>query len=96
MKILVTGGAGYIGSHTCLELLKAGEEVVVLDNLSNASLEGLKRVEELTGRKVDFHRVDLLDIAEVDLGGDTVQIGRRTELVGGGSGDRASPGQWIT
>ncbi len=66
MKILVTGGAGYIGSHTCLELLNAGEEVVVLDNLSNASLEGLRRVEELTGKKVDFHQVDLLDIKKVN------------------------------
>ncbi len=61
MNVLVTGGAGYIGSHTCLELLEAGDSVVVLDNLSNSSLEGLHRVEKLTGRKVDFHEVDLLD-----------------------------------
>lgn len=62
MSILVTGGAGYIGSHTCLELLDVGQQVVVVDNLSNASSEGLKRVEELTGKKVDFHQVDLLDV----------------------------------
>jgi UDP-glucose 4-epimerase len=66
MKILVTGGAGYIGSHTCLELLEAGHEVTVLDNLCNASREGLRRVEELTGRAVDFHQVDLLDYDGVE------------------------------
>ena len=65
MNILVTGGAGYIGTHTCLELLEAGQKVVVLDNLSNASLEGLKRVEELTGKKVDFHEVGLLNLEAV-------------------------------
>ncbi len=65
MNILVTGGAGYIGTHTCLELLEAGHNVIVLDNLSNASLEGLKRVEELTGKTVDFHKVDLLDLKAV-------------------------------
>lgn len=61
MNVLVTGGAGYIGSHTCLELLEAGNRVVVLDNLSNSSPEGLRRVEQLTGKKVGFHEVDLLD-----------------------------------
>ena len=49
-NILVTGGAGYIGSHTCVELLEAGHEVIVLDNLSNSSEESLKRVQELTGK----------------------------------------------
>lgn len=61
MHILVTGGAGYIGSHTCLELLNGGHRVTVVDNLSNASRESLVRVEELTGRKVAFFEVDLLD-----------------------------------
>ncbi len=65
MNILVTGGAGYIGTHTCLELLEVGHTVVVVDNLSNASLEGLKRVEKLTGKKTDFHEVDLLDLDAV-------------------------------
>ncbi len=65
MNILVTGGAGYIGTHTCLELLDAGHNVVVLDNLSNSNLEGLRRVETLTGKKTDFHKVDLLDLEEV-------------------------------
>lgn len=61
MKILVTGGAGYIGSHTCLELLQAGYEVVVVDNLSNSKEESLKRVQELAGKTLEFHKVDLLD-----------------------------------
>ena len=61
MHILVTGGAGYIGSHTCLELLNCGHHVTVVDNLSNASQESLKRVETLTGKTVSFCEVDLLD-----------------------------------
>lgn len=61
MKILVTGGAGYIGSHTCVELLNNGYEVVVLDNLSNASEEALKRVEKITGKSLDFYKGDMLD-----------------------------------
>lgn len=65
MNILVTGGAGYIGTHTCLELMEAGYKVIVLDNLSNSSREGLRRVEELTGKRVDFHEVDLLDLDAV-------------------------------
>lgn len=63
MKILATGGAGYIGSHTCLELLQAGYEVVVVDNLSNSKVESLKRVERIAGRSLRFYRVDLLDKA---------------------------------
>jgi len=63
MEILVTGGAGYIGSHTCLELLQAGYDIVVVDNLSNSRVESLKRVERITGRSLSFHRVDLLDKA---------------------------------
>lgn len=61
MKILVTGGAGYIGSHTCVELLEAGYEVIVVDNLANSKKEALKRVEEITGKKVTFFEVDLLE-----------------------------------
>lgn len=59
MKILVTGGAGYIGSHTCVELLQAGYEVVVADSLVNASEEALRRVESITGKPVKFYNVDL-------------------------------------
>jgi UDP-glucose 4-epimerase len=61
MKILVTGGAGYIGSHTCIELLNEGHEVVVMDNLYNASEKALERVEKITGKKVVFCKVDMLD-----------------------------------
>ena len=61
MAILVTGGAGYIGSHTCVELLNAGYEVVVIDNLYNSSEKALERVEQITGRKVTFYEADLLD-----------------------------------
>jgi len=61
MKILVTGGAGYIGSHACLELLKAGYEIVVVDNLSNSKEDALQRVEQLTGKGLQFYKVDLRD-----------------------------------
>jgi UDP-glucose 4-epimerase len=61
MRALVTGGTGFIGSHTCLELLEAGHEVTVVDNLSNSKEEALLRVRELTGKSLDFHQVDLLD-----------------------------------
>lgn len=61
MKVLVTGGAGYIGSHTCLELLESGHEVVVLDNLSNASEKSLERVQTYTKKQLRFYRGDVRD-----------------------------------
>ncbi len=67
MALLVTGGAGYIGSHTVVELLNAGYDVVVLDNLCNSSRKAIDRVEEITGKKVRFYEADLLDLRTLDL-----------------------------
>lgn len=61
MKILVTGGIGYIGSHTCVELLKQGMEVVVFDNLYNAKIEVVDKIKEITGREIKFYKADMLD-----------------------------------
>lgn len=66
MTILVTGGAGYIGSHTCLELLNKDFEVVVVDNLSNSSAESLKRVQKIAEKTLAFHKIDLLDKAALE------------------------------
>lgn len=66
MAILVTGGAGYIGSHTVLELLELGNEVIIVDNLSNSNKESLKRVESITGKKPVFYELDLLNKSGLD------------------------------
>lgn len=66
MAILVTGGAGYIGSHTCVELLNAGFDIVVVDNLSNSHPEALKRVSEITGRSFPSYFIDLADRESLD------------------------------
>ena len=61
MAILVTGGTGYIGSHTAIELLKNGEEIVVVDNLSNSKIEMVDKIKKLSGKDFKFYEVDLLD-----------------------------------
>ena len=61
MEVLVTGGAGYIGSHVCVELLNSGYEVIVVDNFANSKLESLKRVQEITGKHLKFYEADILD-----------------------------------
>jgi len=66
MSVFITGGAGYIGSHTIVELLNEGQQVVVLDNLSNSSQEALRRVERITGKSVTFYQGDVLDAALLD------------------------------
>ena len=66
MSILVSGGAGYIGSHTCIELLEAGYQVVVVDNLCNSSKKSLERVQEITGKELTFYQDDLLDSEALD------------------------------
>lgn len=65
LKILVTGGAGYIGTHTCVELLNAGYEIVVVDNFSNSKPEALNRVREITGKDFPFYELDLLNKDDV-------------------------------
>lgn len=66
MSILVTGGTGFIGSHTCVELLNAGYEVVILDNFYNSSPEILEKIEKLTSKKVEFYEADIRDRAGLD------------------------------
>lgn len=61
MKILVTGGTGYIGSHTCVELLNKGYEVVVFDNLYNSKIDVVDKIEKITGKKITFYKADMLD-----------------------------------
>lgn len=66
MKVLVTGGAGYIGSHTCVELLEAGYDVVSLDNLYNSSEKAVERVKEITGKDMTFYKADILDASALN------------------------------
>ena len=65
-QVLVTGGAGYIGSHTCLEMIGAGYDLTVMDTMYNASHEALKRVSEITGKAIPLENVDMLDVAGMD------------------------------
>ena len=66
MSVLVTGGAGYIGSHTCVELLESGYDIVVVDNLSNSCEESLRRVEKITGKKIPFIKADVCDAGALE------------------------------
>ncbi len=66
MTLLITGGAGYIGSHACVELLEAGYDIIVLDNLSNSKEEAIKRIRKITGKDFKFYKTDLLDIQGLD------------------------------
>lgn len=66
MEILVTGGAGYIGSHTCLALLEAGHQVVIADNLCNSKVENIERVKEITNKEIAFYEIDVTDEEKVD------------------------------
>ncbi|MHB8065572.1 MAG: UDP-glucose 4-epimerase GalE [Ruminiclostridium sp.] len=66
MRVLITGGAGYIGSHTCIELLEAGHEVVVVDNLSNSKEIALDRVKKITGKDISFYKINVLNKDELE------------------------------
>ena len=66
MSILVSGGAGYVGSHACVELIEAGYDVIVADNLVNASRETVRRVEQITGKAIPFVQAALCDPASVE------------------------------
>lgn len=66
MSILVTGGAGFIGSHTCVELINAGYEPIILDNLCNSKSESVKRIKEITGKDVKFCKCDIRDREGLD------------------------------
>lgn len=66
MNVLLTGGAGYIGTHTCIELINAGHTVVVADNFSNSSPKAIERVEEITGKKIPLYNIDVCDVKALD------------------------------
>lgn len=66
MSVLLTGGAGYIGSHTCIEVIEAGYDAIIADNLSNSKYEAVRRVEEITGRKIPFYQIDVADSNALD------------------------------
>ncbi|MDD6219986.1 MAG: SDR family NAD(P)-dependent oxidoreductase, partial [Clostridia bacterium] len=66
MSILITGGAGFIGSHTCVELLNAGYDIIILDNFVNSKPESLKRIKELSGKDFKFYEADIRDTAALE------------------------------
>jgi len=82
MRVLLTGGAGYIGSHTCVELLSVGHEVVIVDTLENSSEEVLKRLAALTGKKIPFYRIDVRDRAALKVVFDECKIDAAVHFAG--------------
>lgn len=82
MNILVTGGAGYIGSHTLIELINQGHTPVVIDNLVNSSREALTRVEKIVGKSIDFHEIDVCDREELSKVFDTYQFNAVVHFAG--------------
>jgi len=66
MKVIVTGGTGYIGSHTCVELIKKGHEIVIIDNLSNSKADVVDKIEKITGKRPVFYDADILDRNKID------------------------------
>ena len=67
MNILVTGGCGYIGSHTCVELLNSGKEVIVIDNLYNSKIQVKDRIKEITGKDIKFYNINLTDKEKAEI-----------------------------
>ena len=67
MKILVTGGTGYIGSHTVVELIESGYEPIIIDNLSNSKKEVVDKIEEITGKRVKFYENDVCDVEALNI-----------------------------
>ena len=90
MKVLVTGGAGFIGSHTVLELLEAGYETVVVDNLCNSSEESMRRVRELTGKDIAFYNFDVRDREKLEevFSAQKIRLGHPLCGAQGGGGER--------
>lgn len=66
MNILVTGGAGYIGSHTCIELLNNNHSVIIADNLNNSKIETIDKIKQITNKELTFYKIDVTDASEVE------------------------------
>ena len=79
MSILVTGGAGFIGSHTCVELLEAGEDIVVMDNFYNSNPKALEGIRKITGKDFRFYEADMLDISMLEAAGTGICMINGTE-----------------
>ena len=91
MNVLVTGGAGYIGSHACLTFIKAGFEVIVVDNLSNSSIHSIQRIEKLTNKKIKFYQLNICQTYELDKIFKTENILSRQSIMAGVASQLSSP-----